>query len=174
MNTKDILATLMIIDKNLSIIKLNKLKRSSNLRKALSQLKASLVLSKQAANEEISILRKIEENEINMALTIIVERLKKDDNYLFDSICKIHNYQTEDEKVSFETKWQNGVGFSSYDAGILSSFANQINAWKAIKNKRYSKPLSQAQILIAKKRMPKYANQLRLIMLNQQSKNREV
>lgn len=64
---------------------------------------------------------------------------------------RIFEYQTAAEQETESTRFYNGVGFTGSDAGILSSFAKQINR---------GRQLSEKQNYILKKRMPKYAGQL--------------
>lgn len=77
--------------------------------------------------------------------------LKDNVDQLQKSIVAIWKFQTEDEKRIGETKEYNGVGFNGADAGILTSFAEQINRGRT---------LSPKQMAIALKKMPKYAGQL--------------
>ncbi len=83
--------------------------------------------------------------------------LKKDDVWVIRGIVAIFNYQTADEQASEETKEDNGVGFNSADANILSSFAKQIQKWNPDKLRT---PLSPKQFIIARKKMVKYSGQL--------------
>lgn len=84
----------------------------------------------------------------------IKEKLQKDDYWLYRGILAIHNRQTIDEQTAQITKHQNGMGFNSADAEILSSFAEQL------KTRRF---LSEKQKYIARIKMPKYAGQLEKI-----------
>ena len=67
------------------------------------------------------------------------------------ALGRIFAEQTSDEQANEVTRHYNKVGFSGVDAEILSSFAKQYE-------KRGS--LSDKQILLAMKKMPKYAGQL--------------
>jgi hypothetical protein len=66
-------------------------------------------------------------------------------------LLAIYKYQTAAEKAVQETRELNGVGFSGCDAEILSSFAEQYSrrGW-----------LSEKQLAILHRKMPKYAKQL--------------
>jgi hypothetical protein len=88
-----------------------------------------------------------------MTLTkeFIKEKLVTDQRWLMRGITAIFEKQTYDEQQSETTKEDNGVGFNSTDAYILSSFAKQIKAGRT---------LSIKQLAIAQKKMPKYAGQL--------------
>lgn len=77
--------------------------------------------------------------------------LAKYDDQVCKAIVKIYEYQTADERVCHETKENNGVGFNGADAPIMSSFAEF-----------YMKRgfLSPKQLMIARKKIMKYAGQL--------------
>lgn len=66
-------------------------------------------------------------------------------------IQRIYEYQTKSEQNSKDVKLNNGVGFKTTDAYILSSFAEQLNR---------GHHLSEKQMKIAYRLMPKYAGQL--------------
>jgi len=69
--------------------------------------------------------------------------------------------QTTEEFGAEVTAEDNGVGFTGLDAGILTSFAKQYEAWK-IKpaSNRYPTPLSEKQMNLLMKKMGKYAKQV--------------
>ena len=77
--------------------------------------------------------------------------LTRYDDQLCRAVVKIWEYQTADEQKVGETKEHNGVGFNGTDAHILSSFA------EFYKRTGF---LTQKQIVIARKKMMKYAGQL--------------
>lgn len=79
------------------------------------------------------------------------EQLATRDNQAIKGLLTIYSYQTSEEQSEGYTKEYNGVGFSSIDSDILSSFAEQyhIKGW-----------FSPKQMNIIKKHMPKYARQL--------------
>lgn len=66
-------------------------------------------------------------------------------------IQRIYEYQTASEQSSKDVRIHNGVGFKTTDAYILSSFAEQLNR---------GHHLSEKQMRIAYRLMPKYAGQL--------------
>lgn len=66
-------------------------------------------------------------------------------------ISRIYEYQTISEQSARDVKLNNGVDFTPADAYTLSSFAQQINK---------GRHLSEKQMNIAKRLMPKYAGQL--------------
>ena len=69
-------------------------------------------------------------------------------------VLAIHNFQTEAEQSNLATIEHNGVGFNAVDAEILTSFVSF-----------YKKTgfLTKKQMVIAKKKIMKYAKQLRKI-----------
>lgn len=77
--------------------------------------------------------------------------IEKKDEYTLFALTFIYDRQTEDEKQSEDTRWENTVGFSGVDAEILSSFAKQYIARGT---------LSEKQMALAKKKMSKYAKQI--------------
>jgi hypothetical protein len=70
------------------------------------------------------------------------------------ALVRIYEHQTDDEQRVGETREHNGVGFTGADANILSSFAEQVQR---------GRQLSEKQMRIVFKRMPKYARQLERI-----------
>lgn len=83
--------------------------------------------------------------------------MNEDDAWLYRGILRIYDRQTQDEQNSEVTAHDNGIGFNSVDATILSSFAKQI----ASRNF-----LTPKQKEIARKKMAKYAGQLLTIATN--------
>ena len=75
------------------------------------------------------------------------------------AITILYSYQTAEEKATAETTVVNHKGFNQFDADILSSFAEQINNGRT---------LSQKQLALAFKRMPKYAGQILAHMAKEQ------
>ena len=69
-------------------------------------------------------------------------------------ICAIYKHQTLTEQEAGDTIEHNGVGFNAVDAEILSSFVS------FYKKRGF---LSPKQMVIAKKKVMKYAKQLRKI-----------
>ena len=84
-----------------------------------------------------------------------------------DQMCKglvlIYRRQTQDEQADRTTRNKNGVGFSAFDAEILSSFAEQYlrKGW-----------LSDKQLAILEKKLYRYRRQLAEIA-NEQEAQRE-
>lgn len=77
--------------------------------------------------------------------------LETNDKAVCRGVLAIFEYQTSYEKEANMTNEDNGVGFNGADADILSSFAKGI--------KRYGN-LTEKQMVIARKKMMKYAGQL--------------
>jgi len=66
-------------------------------------------------------------------------------------LLRIYTFQTENEQSLQATVEQNGVGFTGTDANILSSMAQQLKARGF---------LTEGQMKVVFKLMPKYAGQL--------------
>jgi len=66
-------------------------------------------------------------------------------------LIRIYERQTANEQRVGETTRHNNVGFTGADANILSSLADQVLA---------KRNLSEKQMAIVHKKMPKYARQL--------------
>lgn len=78
-------------------------------------------------------------------------KLETENPWLLRGLLAIYDRQTADEKQSELTKHENGVGFGGADANILSSFARQY---------RSRGFLTGTQMILARKKMQKYAGQL--------------
>ena len=81
----------------------------------------------------------------------IREKVGTETVWALRGLSRIYANQTADEQSSATTRNHNGVGFTSVDAEILTSFAQQVE-------QRGSLTPKQMHILFAK--MPKYTNQL--------------
>lgn len=81
----------------------------------------------------------------------ITKMLENSDTAVQRALIAIWERQTTSEKASQSTHINNSIGFNGFDAGILSSFAEQFQTkgW-----------LSTKQMIIARKRIMKYAGQL--------------
>lgn len=77
--------------------------------------------------------------------------LEKRNDAVIRAIIVLYTFQTKAEQEIGETTQHNGVGFNGTDGGILSSFAEQLNK---------GRKLSEKQMIIAKKKIVKYAGQL--------------
>jgi len=87
----------------------------------------------------------------------IQENLKTKDVWVIKGILAIFDKQTADEQTAETTTHRNNIGFSGADARIMSSFAKQIQSHDKTK---FHTPLSQKQIVVARKKIMKYAGQL--------------
>ena len=86
------------------------------------------------------------------------EQLFTNEKRAIEGLLRIYSFQTSEEKCEGYTKEFNGMGFSSIDSDILSSFAEQYitKGW-----------LSPKQMNVIKKHIPKYASQLiNLLIVN--------
>lgn len=82
---------------------------------------------------------------------LVRDFLKVSDAWVVKGVSTIYKLQTEAEKVSETTTEDNGVGFNSLDAELLSSFAKGINKYGS---------LTPGQMVWARKKMLKYSGQL--------------
>lgn len=96
-------------------------------------------------------MKKVIINEQVWTAQRIKEMMLKHDKALYTGLVKIYSQQNNEEQAFNATLCENGQGFNSCDANILSSMAKQI-----IKGYK----LSPKQLDIARTKMPKYANQL--------------
>ncbi len=79
------------------------------------------------------------------------EKLATNKAWTLRALTVIYSNQTADEKVVAETRHYNNIGFTGSDAKILTSFAQQYER---------KGDLSEKQMNILYKKMPKYAGQL--------------
>jgi len=86
----------------------------------------------------------------------ILDLLLTDDRALWKGLYTIYQYQTEEEKDCEDTVYDNGVGFNALDARFLSSLAEQYE-----QNDKRIGTIGQTTAL--RKRLTKYANQLRIV-----------
>lgn len=80
--------------------------------------------------------------------------LATDKAWALRGLVRLYELQTNDEQSQETTKENNGVGFTYFDANLLTSFA------KFYINRQF---LSDRQMSVLFKRMPKYAGQLHAI-----------
>ena len=81
----------------------------------------------------------------------IKAKVSSDPRWAERAIVALLARQTSDEQEAQTTKYHNAMGFSAFDAEILTSFGQQIQRGRA---------LSAKQLAIAYKRLPRYAKQL--------------
>lgn len=91
-------------------------------------------------------------------LTLIAEN----DKVAVNALLSLYARQTADEQAAGMTAHDNGVGFSGADAEILTSFAEQVIAWKNTPEnaRRFNTPLSDKQMALLRKKLAKYGRQL--------------
>ena len=80
----------------------------------------------------------------------IRDLMERNDKVLISCMLSVYAMQTNNEKLSHNTKENNGVGFNGLDAPILTSFC------EFYKQRGF---LSPKQIAIARKKMLKYSAQ---------------
>ena len=86
-----------------------------------------------------------------MTVEEIRSRLESDIRWAERGLVRIYQNQTTDEIEARETIHSNGVGFTGFDAEILTSFAQRSErGWG----------LTEPQKKVLFRRMPKYAGQL--------------
>lgn len=83
--------------------------------------------------------------------------LLTNDTMVQRSVLKLYAFQTKEEQLVGDSVEENGIGFNSYDAGFLTSIAEQL--------KRKVK-LTRKQIEVTRKKLIKYSKQLTLIANN--------
>lgn len=91
-------------------------------------------------------------------------KLATDRGWAIKGLLAIYAFQTAEEQANGDVAEDNGVGFSGVDGEILSSFSERILAG-------YN--LSEKQVAILHKCMPKYAKQLDGIAQAKIKKDRE-
>jgi hypothetical protein len=91
----------------------------------------------------------------------IKANLSSNPKWAIRAIEVLYAQQTATEQMVKTTEENNGVGFNGTDAFILSAFAEQI-----AKRKKYNNPilLSDKQLAIAFKKLPKYWKQIERAM----------
>ncbi len=88
------------------------------------------------------------------AVEMMRSNLLENDRWAVRALSAIYRNQTADEQANDETSEDNGIGFSGFDAPILSSFAKQVED---------NRTLSSRQMEVLKKKIGKYSKQLILI-----------
>jgi hypothetical protein len=91
----------------------------------------------------------------------IREKILSSDVMLERSIVKIFEHQTREEQNANVTVEHNKVGFTAFDAEILSSYAHRI---QSNTRQRQGERLTVPMRIIARRRMVKYAKQLAKII----------
>jgi len=84
-------------------------------------------------------------------INFVRQMLRTNAGWACRAVLRLYERQTADEQQSENTRHWNAVGFNGTDAGILSSFAKQLmKGWT----------LSDKQMAIVYKKVPKYARQI--------------
>lgn len=86
----------------------------------------------------------------------IKKLIQENDKVLYGALKKLYNEQTADEQVEGNTKVQNGVGFNSVDAPILSSMAEFLNKTGFLTSKQ--KALARKKLIKYNRQLTKLAN----------------
>jgi hypothetical protein len=89
-------------------------------------------------------------------------RLQGDDEFLVQCILVLYQLQTHHEQITKSTQETNLVGFNKGDAPFLSKLGKEI-AWLIELKFTWEKAismLSQDDLILAREKMPKYAQQL--------------
>lgn len=96
---------------------------------------------------------------------LIQEKIKTDIRWTIRTLEVLFGRQTTDEQRESHTKHLNGMGFNGTDSVILSSFYQQVQ-----KRKKYNNPvlLTDKQIEICRKKLPKYWRQVQEEIENKQ------
>lgn len=88
---------------------------------------------------------------ITWSEAILKEKLASDQRIALKGLLRIYEGQTDGEKAMHGAVYDNGIGFNATDAEILTSLAQRVLA---------NKPLTEKQMAVVYKTMPKYAGQI--------------
>jgi hypothetical protein len=91
-------------------------------------------------------------------LDYVRNKLATDAKWAIRALELVHEGQTAQEQTCERTTDLNGVGFTAFDAEILTSFAKQVIRHR--QNPVYPSALSERQMVLLFKRIPKYAGQI--------------
>jgi len=86
--------------------------------------------------------------------TEIATKLATNDKWLTRGLLALYARQTTEERMCESTHSHNSVGFSAFDAPILTSFAKQVLLWQEGKS-RYRHPVTDKQLVLARKKLAK-------------------
>lgn len=84
-------------------------------------------------------------------LEALRKKLAEDYRWAVRALVRIYEMQTDAERNTQQTIEHNGVGFSAFDAEILSSLAEQV---------KQGRGLSGRQMAIVYKKIPRYHRQI--------------
>lgn len=88
------------------------------------------------------------------AKEIIQRSIDTNDRAVAKAITMIYSKQTQSEQASQMTRDHNNVGFSAFDAEILSSFAERLQSGRA---------LTERQMAVGRKKIRRYWKQLAIM-----------
>lgn len=95
-------------------------------------------------------------NSTNTVQATFCQRIRKDKAYRHWVLLELHKRQTKDERSAKTTIWNNGVGFTTVDAPLLTHLAEQV---------RDGKKLSAKLERLLTLRLPKYWRQFVAVTL---------
>lgn len=99
----------------------------------------------------------------------LLDCIEKHNISAVNALLGLYARQTADEQQSECTAHQNGMGFNGTDAGILSSFAEQV-VNKRARGWKHGTELSDKQLALLRKKLPKYGRQLLQIAEEKQAR----
>ena len=89
--------------------------------------------------------------------TILKEMLGCNKMWALRALTLVYSFQTASEQQIEATTDHNGVGFSAFDADILSSFAKQVERGRTLSDKQFA---------LLFKKMPRYWRQVRDVAIS--------
>ena len=98
----------------------------------------------------------------------IVKLLSNNDRAVERAVVVIFNNQEEDEQAMDSTHKANGVGFTAFDADILSSFAKQINKGRTLSTKQLQ--IARKQDKFGNMKIANYWKQLQAEIVRKEQK----
>ena len=88
-------------------------------------------------------------------------KLSNDCVWAVKAMLRIYENQTSDEQINENVTHKNDVGFTSFDAEIMTSF---VKRYQSNSESKFPRPIAQLytmkQLMVIMKIMPKYAGQL--------------
>jgi hypothetical protein len=90
----------------------------------------------------------------------VKELIKVSPAFAVNCLKELYKLQTAEERTAEKTSLYNGVGFTGYDAQLLTSFAKQVYRWESESQHMFLSPLSPKQMTILRDRLQKYSKQL--------------
>ena len=95
------------------------------------------------------------------ALALLRKLITENNEWACAALVRVYEGQTADEQASGSTREDNGIGFTGFDAPILTSFAERYLQWRATPKeaRRYASPFTERQYNCLRRMMGKYARQ---------------